>query len=125
MTPTAGKHRILIVEDEKPLSHALQLKLTHEGYDTVVASTGSEGLKQVQQGGFDMILLDLILPEIDGFAILQAMHGTSTTPVVVLSNLGQDEDRKRAKELGAKEYLVKSNTPLAEIVKLVKSTLSH
>ncbi len=124
-TPPKGLARILIVEDEKPLSHALQLKLTHEGYDVVVASTGTEGMARAKEGGFDLLLLDLILPETDGFSILEALHGTSKMPVVVLSNLGQDEDRKRAKDLGALQYLVKSNTPLADIVTLIKQTLSH
>ena len=123
-TPAGGKKRILIVEDERPLSHALELKLGHEGYETVVASTGTEGLKQAQSGGFDLILLDLILPEMDGFAILEALSKASAkVTVIVLSNLGQDEDRKRALGFGAKDYLVKSNAPLSDIVKIVKQLL--
>ncbi len=68
-----------------------------------------------------MILLDLIMPEMDGFTFLQNLK--KKTPVIVLSNLGQDEDRARAKELGAKDYMVKSNTPITEIVKVVKTFL--
>ncbi len=121
---SSGKKRILIVEDEKPLAHALELKMTHEGYETTVASTGRAGLEEASTGKYDLILLDLILPEIDGFAILDALKAKKLKPViVVLSNLGQDEDRKKAEEFGVKNYLVKSNVPLADIVKVVKASI--
>ena len=121
----AGKKKhILIVEDERPLAHALELKMNHEGYETTVASTGEEGLKQASTGKYDLILLDLILPGIDGFTILKELKNKKAkTVVLVLSNLGQDEDRKKALEYGVKDYLVKSNVPLADIVKVVKAAL--
>lgn len=123
-SPAKRKKRILIVEDEKPLAHALELKMNHEGYETTVATTGEEGLKQATTGSFDLILLDLILPGVDGFSILQAIRAKKQKSVViVLSNLGQDEDRKKAEEFGVKNYLVKSNVPLADIVKVVKGIL--
>lgn len=123
-TASSGKKKILIVEDEKPLAHALELKMTHEGYETTVASTGKAGLDEASTGKYDLILLDLILPEIDGFAILEALKDKKLKPViVVLSNLGQDEDRKKAEGFGVKNYLVKSNVPLADIVKVVKSSI--
>lgn len=121
---SSGKKRILIVEDEKPLAHALELKMTHEGYETTVAPTGRAGLDEASTGKYDLILLDLILPEIDGFAILEALKAKKLNPVIiVLSNLGQDEDRKKAADFGVKNYLVKSNVPLADIVKVVKSSI--
>ncbi len=125
-TPTTAKKgkKILIVEDERPLAHALELKMIHEGYETHVASTGEDGLKEASTGKYDLILLDLILPGLDGFTILENLkQKKSKTLVIVLSNLGQDEDRKKAEEFGAKQYLVKSNVPLADIVKVVKSVL--
>jgi DNA-binding response OmpR family regulator len=113
---------ILIIEDERPLAHALELKMKHEGYETKVVYMGGEGLREAETGKYDLILLDLILPEMDGFSILQEMRDKKVkTPVIVLSNLGQDEDRKKAEEFGAKKYLVKSNVPLSDIVKVVKS----
>lgn len=119
-----GKKRILIIEDEKPLAHALELKLTREGYDVAVATTGTEGEKQALSGAFDAILLDLILPEVDGFAILKEIkEHKAKTVVIILSNLGQDEDRRKAAEFGAKQYLVKSNVPLADIIKVVKQAI--
>ncbi len=121
----SGKKRILIVEDERPLAHALELKLSHEGYETTIAGTGSAGLKAALEGNFDMILLDVILPELDGFSVLkQLKEKGNKTPVIVLSNLGQDEDQKKAKELGAIDYMVKSNAPLGDIVAVVNRSVS-
>jgi DNA-binding response OmpR family regulator len=121
----SGKKRILIVEDERPLAHALELKLGKEGYETVVAQTGKIGLEQALTGEFDLILLDLILPELDGFSVLTELKKAGMkTSVIVLSNLGQDEDRAKAEEFGVKDYLVKSNAPLADILALVKNSLS-
>lgn len=119
-----GKKKILIIEDEKPLAHALELKMTHEGYETTVCSTGESGLREAVTGKYDLILLDLILPGIDGFTILQEMKAKKAKAVVIiLSNLGQDEDRAKAKEFGAKDYLIKSNVPLSDIVKVVKAAI--
>lgn len=123
-TAPKGKKKILIVEDEKPLAHALELKMTHEGYETTVASTGDAGMREAITGKYDLILLDLILPGVDGFTILQEMKNKKIkTVVIILSNLGQDEDRKKAQDFGAKDYLIKSNVPLSDIVKVVKSAI--
>lgn len=114
--------KILVVEDEKPLAHALELKLTHEGYDVTVAYTGEDGLREIQKEGYSLVLLDLILPGIDGFAVLEQAKAQAKN-IIVLSNLGQEEDRKKAEALGAKNYLVKSNVPLTEIVKVVRAAI--
>lgn len=117
------KH-ILIVEDERPLAHALELKFRHEGFDTHICLDGEEALKEATEGKYDVILLDLIMPRMDGFTFLQEMKNRGVkTPTVVLSNLGQDEDKTRAKDLGAAGYFVKSNTPIMEIIKQVESLL--
>jgi DNA-binding response OmpR family regulator len=117
----AKKRRILIIEDEHPLAHALELKFQHEGFDCTVTNNGVDGLKEANTGKYNVILLDLIMPLMDGFTFLKELK--KKTPVIVLSNLGQEEDKERAKALGAKGYFVKSNTPIMEIVKIVKSTL--
>ena len=119
-----GKKRILIVEDERPLAHALELKLGHEGYETVVALSGAEGLEKAHNEKFDCILLDLIMPEVDGFSFLQEYRKKSQTPVIILSNLGQEEDKAKAKTLGATDYFVKANTPILTIVTRVKTALT-
>lgn len=115
---SSGK-KILIVEDERPLAHALELKFTHEGYEVEIATDGQEALDRANVNSYAAILLDLIMPNLDGFAFLEQMKKKS--PVIILSNLGQDEDKQRAKELGAVEYFVKSNTPITEIIKKVKT----
>lgn len=121
---TGKKKRILIVEDERPLAHALELKLGHEGYETVVALSGAEGLEKARNESFDCILLDLIMPEVDGFSFLQDYRKkNANTPVIILSNLGQEEDKAKAKTLGATDYFVKANTPILQIVNRVKSSL--
>ncbi len=120
---TNGK-RILIVEDERPLSHALEMKLGHEGYETHVVTNGTDALEVLKTEKYHLILLDLIMPVMDGFAVLAALkEHKNTVPVIVLSNLGQAEDQAKTKELGAVDYFVKSNTPIADIVARVKTAL--
>lgn len=115
---------ILIVEDERPLAHALEMKLKSQGYQTHIATNGEEAIAELKKGGYHLMLLDLIMPVMDGFAVLEEMKGQkSRVPVIVLSNLGQDEDRTKAKGLGAIDYFVKSNTPIAEIIARVQSVL--
>lgn len=116
--------RILIVEDERPLAHALEIKLTSNGYDVTVAPTGSDGVEEAKNGKFDLILLDLILPGMDGFAALEALQkAKNKAPIIILSNLGQEEDREKTEKYGVVDYCVKANTPLAAIIDLVKSTI--
>lgn len=118
-----GKN-ILIVEDERPLSHALEMKLKAQGFATKVVMNGNDALTELATGTYDMVLLDLIMPTMDGFGVLEAMKNKKiTVPVIVLSNLGQDEDRIKTKALGAVDYFVKSNTPIAEILDRVRSAL--
>ena len=113
--------RLLIVEDEKPMARALELKFTHSGFSPTVAGDGEAALQALESGKFDVILLDLILPKMDGFTVLEWLHKkASKTPVIVTSNLGQEEDKERAKALGAKGYFVKSNTPISQLVEEVK-----
>lgn len=122
--PKKNGKQILIVEDEKPLSHALEMKLGHQGYGTRVVTNGTEALAALEKERYDMILLDLIMPIMDGFAVLTELKARKNkTPVIVLSNLGQNEDQAKSKELGAIDYFVKSNTPIADIVARIKTAL--
>jgi len=116
--------KILIVEDEKPLSHALDLKLQHEGFATTVAHNGQECLQHVENDSYDVVLLDIMMPVMDGFQVLEELNKKPNKPVVfVLSNLSQREDETRALKLGARKYFVKSDTPLAVIVEEIKTAL--
>ncbi len=113
--------KILIVEDEKPLAHALQLKLSHEGFEVAVASNGQECIDLVGSQHFDVVLLDLIMPVLDGFQVLEQLKQTGTMPAIfVLSNLSQHEDEERVLALGARKFFIKSDTPLTTIVEEVK-----
>lgn len=116
---TATPKRILVVEDERPLSHALQLKLAHEGFDVVVAADGSAGIEQLSKQHFDAVLLDLIMPGVDGFQVLEHIKTVSKRPkaIFVLSNLSQHEDEKRAMDLGADKFFIKSDIALVDLIK--------
>lgn len=118
--------KILIVEDEKPLARALELKLNHSGFETKLASDGEEALSILEDEKFNLIILDLILPKMDGFEILSKLkERKNNIPVIVASNLSQLEDQKRAKELGVIDYFVKSDVSLVEIVKIVKKGIKQ
>jgi DNA-binding response OmpR family regulator len=113
----AGQKRVLIVEDEKPLQHALELKLQREGYETVTGHNGQEALDLLRSQTFDVVLLDLMMPEIDGFQVLEQKASFAGQPAIfVLSNLSQREDEERVLALGARKYFIKSDTPLSVIV---------
>jgi two-component system OmpR family response regulator len=122
--PASEKKRVLIIEDERPIAHALELKITREGYAAHCCLTGADGLKEALTGGYAAILIDLIMPEMDGFSVLEKLQEAGIhTPVIILSNLGQEEDKAKAKTLGAKEYFVKANTPIVDIVKSMKAII--
>ncbi len=116
--------KILVVEDEKPIANALVLKLTSAGFETVLVYDGKTAISTLQQSPFDLVILDLVLPQKDGFYVLVELKKLkNTTPVIVSTNLSQEEDVKRAKDLGARDYFIKSDTTLAEIVEKVKQIL--
>lgn len=118
--------KILVVEDEHMLAEMYATKFTMEGFSVVKAFDGEEGLKEAKSGHPDIILLDIIMPKLDGFTVLKEIRkdaGLKRTPVLMLTNLGQDDDVKKGKELGADDYFVKSNHTPADVVEKVKSML--
>lgn len=118
--------KVLIVEDEKAIANVLSLKLEKEGFETAKVFDGQEALDKMKAEKFDLVLLDLVMPKVDGFYVLSKLkENKDTTPVIVASNLGQEEDVVRAKQLGAKDYFIKSNVSLAEIVENIKTVLSN
>lgn len=117
---------VLIIEDEPMISSMYQTKFGMEGFTVATAGDGQDGLEKARTLAPAVILLDIILPKLDGFAVLQEIRKDdqiSKTPVILLSNLGQDEDVKKGKELGADDYFVKSNHTPAEIVDKVKALI--
>ena len=119
-----NKKKILVGEDEKAIAMALQNKLAFEGFEVVLAENGEEVLKAIDKQKFDLLLLDLIMPKVDGFAVLKEMKEKKITlPVIITSNLGQEEDKKRVEELGVSDYLIKSNVSIMDIVLKIKEFL--
>jgi len=125
--PSAKGKRILIVEDEAPLADALKITFEHEGYEVTTVSDGEEAKKKLTGEKFDLALLDLLMPKMGGFTLLETLQaeGKNTTPVIVLSNLGQSEDIEKAKKLGVKDYLVKANNPISMIVEKVNAIIGQ
>ncbi len=117
---------ILIVEDDKFLRELISRKLLGEGFKIDEAIDGEEGLKKLQESKPDLILLDLILPGLDGFDVLQRIKddpGTASIPVLILSNLGQKDEIERGLKLGAVDFLVKAHFTPEEIVQKIKEAL--
>lgn len=122
----SGKTRILIVEDDKFLRDLILQKLQREGFETIPALDGEEGLKLIKEKIPDLVLLDLILPGLDGFEVLKQVKSDARTkpiPIIVLSNLGQKEDMDRAFAGGAEEFMVKANFTPGEIIAKIKQIL--
>ncbi len=119
-----GPKCILIVEDEKPIARVLSLKLRNEGFDITLAEDGFAGLEMLKDGKFDLIILDLMMPKLDGFSVLAELKEQGNTiPVIVASNLSQEEDVKKAKAFGAKEFFVKSEVSLNDLVEKIKQCI--
>lgn len=116
--------KILIIEDDKPMARALELKLAHAGFEAKSAGNGEDGLAIFASQDFSLVLLDLMIPKLDGFKVLEKLKERGNKiPIIALSNLSQVEDEKRALELGAAEFFIKSNTPILKIVERVKKKL--
>lgn len=118
--------KVLIVEDEDVLAKVLQEKMEMSGYDVAVAVDGEDALRMAASSKPDVIVLDLLLPKKNGFEVLDALKKDGELkmiPVVVVSNLGEDSDIKRALSLGAADYYVKSEHPINEIVEKVKNVI--
>ena len=121
-----GSKKILIIEDDKFLAKMLSRMLESNNFDIALASSGKEGLKKAASEKPELILLDIMLPDVDGFEVLGSLRkaeATKTIPVVILSNLGQPEDMAQGRNLGVQDYLVKSDLSLDEVVNKVRKYL--
>lgn len=119
--------RILIIEDEAALSNILRERLTDLGYQVSVAIQGEEGWQKTKDERPDIVLLDIILPRLDGFIYLRRLRAhkqLKDLPVMILSNLGQDSDMEQGKELGAMDYIVKSNHTIDAVIERVEEILN-
>lgn len=126
MAKPNNAHKVLLVEDDPFLYKVLSSRLADEGVDVTVATDGEAAIAEVAKLKPSLVLLDLILPKRSGFEVLTEIRkgaDTKKLPVVVLSNLGQQEDIDQIEKLGVREYLVKADYSLSEMVKKVKAHL--
>jgi two-component system, OmpR family, alkaline phosphatase synthesis response regulator PhoP len=120
--------KIVIADDDRMFRKAAETTLRRQGYAVVTASDGEEALQLIRSERPDIIVLDLIMPKLQGFDVLQVLKQDSVTtaiPVIVLSSLTQEQDKQEALDLGAVAYFNKATFSLGELVKQVESTLTN
>jgi DNA-binding response OmpR family regulator len=123
-SPPPGPQRVLVIDDERSLANAAAFALRRAGFEVETAFDGVEGLREAVEGGYDAILLDLGLPELDGLGVLAGLRARGvTTPVIVCSNSSRASDHVQAKARGAAGFLIKAETPLSKLVEAVRDVL--
>ncbi len=121
------KNKILIIEDDTFISDMYRMKLESEGFNVRIAEDGKKGLEEVNREKPDLVLLDVVMPRMDGFGVLQTIKEdpeVQDVKVVLLTNLGQKESVEKGLELGALDYIIKAHFTPAEVVEKVKEILS-
>lgn len=123
MAQSNGKKRILIVEDDESILLGLRMNLEAEGYEVEVAADGEEGLSRATSGDVDLVILDVMLPRMNGFEVVRQLRASrATVPVIMLSARGAEMDKVMGLELGAEDYITKP-FGLAELLARVKAVL--
>lgn len=123
----SGTNKILLVEDDKFIARAYKDGLEEAGFEVETTETGEETIEKLKEFSPDLLLLDLIIPEKDGFEVMEEMKmndDIEKMPVIVVSNLGQNSDIDKAKELGAVDYLIKSDHSMKDVIEKVKYQLA-
>jgi CheY-like chemotaxis protein len=118
--------KILLIEDEEIMINLLQRKLTQAGYEVSVAKNGEEGLKVMREVKPEIILLDIIMPKMGGFEVMEEMQKDkklAKIPVIVISNSGQPVELDRAQKLGARDWLIKTEFDPQEVIDKVKKQI--
>ena len=114
--------RILVVDDEERMVRFIRLNLEHDGFRVIEAFNGTQAINKVRSNLPDLVLLDIMMPDIDGFEVLRIIREVSTIPVIMLTAKGEEDDRVRGLELGADDYITKPFSP-RELVSRVKAVL--
>jgi two-component system KDP operon response regulator KdpE len=114
--------RILVVDDEERIVRFIRLNLEHDGFVVIDAIKGSQAIDKIRTGLPDLVLLDVMLPDLDGFEVLKLIREISSLPVIMLTAKGEEDDRVRGLELGADDYITKPFSP-RELVSRVKAVL--
>lgn len=116
------KKKILIIEDEEILANLLKNKLQEKGYEVILAEDGEKGLARIKKGGLDLIVLDIVMPKMGGFEVLEEMQKDEElkkNSVIIISNSGQPVEISRAIDLGVKDYLIKTQFDPKEVIEKV------
>ncbi len=114
--------RILVVDDEERMVRFIRLNLEHDGFRVIEAYNGNQAINKVRSDLPDLVLLDIMMPDIDGFEVLKIIREVSTIPVIMLTAKGEEDDRIHGLELGADDYVTKPFSP-RELVSRVKAVL--
>ena len=122
-----ARQKIIFIEDDEMLVRAYRNKLTMEGFEVDISSNGLDAIQKLTSDGYDLVLLDLMLPKINGLDVLKQIRSSgwplSKIPVIVFSNLSDASDIKEAKDLGANEYLIKANLSPEEVLEKIREHL--
>jgi DNA-binding response OmpR family regulator len=116
------RRRTLVVDDEPRMIHVIRMNLEHDGFEVYEAISGLKALEQMRDQMPDLILLDVMMPDLDGFETLKLIREISTVPVIMLTAKGEEDDRVRGLELGADDYITKPFSP-RELVSRVRAVL--
>ena len=119
---TSRKYRILVVDDERRMVGFIRLNLEQDGFEVIEAYNGTEALDRLRDSLPDLILLDVMMPDIDGFEVLRTIREISQVPVIMLTAKGEEDDKIKGLELGADDYVTKPFSP-RELVSRVKAVL--
>lgn len=122
MTDEFDRRRILVVDDEERMVRFIRLNLEHDGFQVSEAFNGKEAIQKIRDVTPDLILLDVMMPDLDGFEVLETVREVSNVPVIMLTAKGEEDDRVRGLELGADDYVTKPFSP-RELVSRVKAVL--
>lgn len=120
--------KILLIEDEKTITDVLSKRLAREGYQILAAENGEEGLRTMREKKPDLILLDIIMPRMGGFEVMEEMNKDpelKKIPVIIVSNSGQPVEINRAQKLGAKDWLIKTEFDPQEVVEKIKKQIDQ
>jgi len=122
----SNKKKILLVEDDSMISSMYKTKFEADGFEVFIADNGVIGLELAKKEKPDIIMLDIILPQLDGFSVLEQIkkdENIKNTPVIMLTNLGTEEDKKKGETMGALDYLVKASLTPGQVSEKIKQTL--
>ena len=118
-------NKILIIEDEDALASVLSSKFKLEGFEVAVGANGEEGLDKIQSFKPDLILLDIVMPKMNGYEVLESLQkNNNKIPIIVISNSGQDVELEKIKNLGAIDYIIKTQINPGEVIKKARNVLN-